>query len=52
MTYGTMCLSCGTKSERTSTFLELEVNLTVRSSAPSHLPTLLPPRLSPRSSLF
>lgn len=43
MTYGTKCLSCGTKSERTSTFLELEVNLTVRP---------LPPRLSPCSSLF
>ncbi|GAA5837483.1 hypothetical protein JCM9279_006767 [Rhodotorula babjevae] len=28
MTYGTECLTCGTKSERTSTFLELEVNLT------------------------
>ncbi|GAA5896255.1 hypothetical protein JCM8208_001826 [Rhodotorula glutinis] len=28
MTYGTECLTCGNKSERTSTFLELEVNLT------------------------
>lgn len=30
ITYGTRCASCNHSSERRSTFLELELNLTVR----------------------
>jgi hypothetical protein len=47
ITYGTKCSSCQTKSERNSTFLELEVNLTVRQSSG---PDLFDPIL--KGSLF